>query len=248
MTTSLPPLEQRFGADLAEMQRQIRTLQTQMANLVTGAVSSSSTGHPPNPAIGMRIYETDTGLEAYWSGTAWVYPPQLIAPRQVLGAPSASVTFSGIPQVFTNLRLEICAKSDGTGGTSGYDNAFMQFNGVTAANYNWQTWYKTWGAGAVSVADGTSNTSFQIAAIWNNHFTTAGRGIATVEIPSYSDTSNLKGFTSHSPASDGGTAGVMQLYGGFLGGSNTAAITSIKILMTTGSFIAGSTFSLYGLG
>jgi len=240
------PPEIQLPADQNRLFQRVAVLERRFGALVSGAAPVTSTTHPANPATGMRIYETDTGLEAYWSGTAWVYPPQQIA-EQVLGASAAFVTFGGISQVFTHLLLEVSAKGDNTGGTSGYDNANMQLNGVTAGSYNWSTWYSTQGAGSVSTAGGTSQTSMQCAAIWNSHFGSAGRGIARIEIPNYSDTNNLKSFTGHSAASDGGAAGVMQLYSGSLGGSNTAAITSIKLLMGTGNFVADSTFTLYGM-
>lgn len=247
MTNYPAPPGQRYGADQADLLTKVRTLEQRLDRLTTMPVGGLSTALPVNPWTGMPFYETDTGLNAYWNGTAWAYPPQLIA-RQVLGASTASVTFSGIPQTLTHLLLEVCAKSDSTGGTSGYDNANLRFNGVTAASYNWTTWYSVQGAGAVSTAGGTSQTSMQAAAIWNSHFGSAGRGISTILVPYYAGTSNLKVFTAHSTASDGGAAGVMQLYAGSLGGSNTAAITSLTLLMGTGNFVADSTFSLYGLG
>lgn len=247
MTNYQAPQEQQFQADLNRLFQRVGVLERQVGSFVSGAADVTSTSRPSNPATGMWIYETDTGLTAYWSGSAWAYQPQLVA-RQVLAASTASVTFSGIPQSFTHLLLEVCAKSDGTGGTSGYDNANLRFNGVTAGNYNWQTWYSTQGAGSVSTAGGTSQTSMQAAAIWNNHFGSAGRGISTIFVPYYSGTSSLKVFTAHSAASDGGSAGVMQLYAGSLGGSNTGAVTSLSLLMGSGNFVADSTFSLYGLG
>jgi hypothetical protein len=168
--------------------------------------------------------------------------PQLIW-KSVLTGSQPSVTTPTIPQQFTNLRLVIAAKSDGTG-SSGYDTANMQFNGVTSGSYNWQTWYTTIGAGSVSTANGTSSTSMQCATVWNSHFASAGRGITTIDIPNYSDASSCKGFTGISSASDGGTAGVMQTYSGSIG--STAAIASIALTMGVGNFVADSTFCLYG--
>jgi hypothetical protein len=168
--------------------------------------------------------------------------PQLIS-KQVLTSSQSSVTFSSIPQQFTNLRLVLSAKSDGTT-ASGYDNASMTFNGVGTASYNWTTWYMAQGGGAVSTAGGTGATSMQCAAIWNSHFASAGRGISVLSIPNYSDGSNIKLFSGLSSASDGGTAGVMQTYSGSFGA--TTALTSVTVTMNTGNFISDSTFSLYG--
>lgn len=164
--------------------------------------------------------------------------------KQVLSASASSVTFSNIPQIFTNLRLIISARSDGTG-VSGYDAASIQFNGVTSG-YNWNTLWTAQSSGTVSATGSTSQASMQCAEIWNSHFGSSGRGIATIDIPNYSDVNNLKSFSGQSTAVDGGTAGILQTYGGSMTGS-TAAITSLTVLMGVGSFIADSTFCLYGM-
>jgi hypothetical protein len=162
--------------------------------------------------------------------------------KQVLSASAASVTFSNIPQIFTNLRLIISARSDGTG-VSGYDAANVQFNGVTSG-YNWNTLWTAQSSGTVSATGSTSQASMQCAEIWNSHFGSSGRGIATIDIPNYSSGNGLKSMQSQSAASDGGAAGITQFYSGC---SNiTAAITSLTVLMGTGSFIAPAEFSLYG--
>jgi len=227
---------------LEDLKRQVADLQGSRT-LGAQAAPCTSITRPANPTVGRRIYETDTGLEAYWSGTVWVYPPQLIA-KQVLAASAASVTFSGIPQGFTNLRLLISARSDGTG-ASGYDPANLQLNGVTTATYNWNTIWSTQGSGAVSATGSNGVTSMQCAEIWNSHFGTVGRGIATIDIPNYASPNGLRSFTSQSAASDAGTAGITQVYSGC--SLVTGAITSLTVLMGTGNFISPSEFSLYGL-
>lgn len=170
--------------------------------------------------------------------------PQLIS-KQVLAASASSVTFSSIPQQFTNLRLVISAQSDGTG-TTGYDSANLRFNGVSAASYNWLSVFNTQASPTPAGVGGVNATSMQCAEIWNSHFGSAGRGITTINIPNYSDGNNLKSFTGVSTASDGGTVGILQTYSGALGGGLTTAISSLTILMGTGNFIADSTFCLYG--
>lgn len=230
--------------DIALLRRRIRDLEGSRT-LGAQLAPCTSTTHPANPAIGREIVETDTGLRAWWNGSAWVYPPQRIASQTLAGAAS-TVTFSNIPQGFSNLRLEICARSTGTTST-GWDAAGIQLNGVTS-NYNWNSFYTTQGASAVSVAGATSATNAQIAEVWNSFFSgTGGRGVTTVRIPSYSTSGNLKVMRSESAASDGGSAGILQTYTGTLGGSgNTGAVTSLKLLMGIGSFVAGSTFNLFG--
>lgn len=182
-------------------------------------------------------------LTAAALNSAFAATTQLIS-KQVLGGSAASVLFGGIPQTFTNLRLVIAAKGDGTT-AAGYDPAVMQFNGVSSASYGWNSIFSVQG-GAATNASGTSATSMQVAEIWNAHFGSMGRGVVTIEIPNYSDTINVKGFTSICTALDGGNVSIQQWYSGALGGGTTAAITSLAITMGVGNFVADSTFCLYG--
>jgi hypothetical protein len=167
--------------------------------------------------------------------------------KKVLTASASSVRLpasGSIPQGFTNLRLVISAKSDGTG-SSGYDPAYLRYNGITAANYNWNSIYATQGGAPASVSFATQ-TSMQCGEIWNAFWGSAGRGIIDLGIPDYSATDNLKPFTGLSTASDGGSVGIQQWYSGCLSAGHTEAISSLTVLMGTGSFVAGSTFTLYG--
>lgn len=168
---------------------------------------------------------------------------QLIS-KQVLVSSLASVSFPSIPQTFDNLRLVVSAKSDGTT-VAGYDSANLRFNGVSTASYNWNSWFTTQGASTMTVAGATSATGMQCAEIWNSHFASAGRGIAVIDIPNYSDANNFKIIKSESSATDGGAVGIQQTYTGCLNGATTA-ITSLTLLMNVGNFIADSTFTLYG--
>ncbi len=173
-------------------------------------------------------------------GQQLLYKTVLAGPASVVRLPGAG----SIPQNLTNLRLIISAKSDGTG-ASGYDAAGLQFNGVTSASYDWNSYWVTQGSTTMNAIGGNATTNMQCAEIWNAHFGSAGRGIATIDIPNYSDVNNIKSFSGQSTAVDGGTAGILQAYGGSMTGS-TAAITSLTVVMGVGSFVADSTFCLYG--
>jgi hypothetical protein len=225
--------------DIGELIRRIKDLEASRS-LGAQAAPVTSTTHPANPAPGRRIFETDTGLEAWWNGTLWVYPPQRIK-QQVFSGSAASITFTGIPQVFTNLELILTAHSDGTG-SSGYDTAAVQFNGVTSG-YNGNSILSVQSSGTVSASGGTAQASITCAHVWNAHFGTDGRGIARVSIPNYSSASGMKGLTSLTAASDGGAAGVERFYTGFSGAN--AAITSLTVLMNTGNF-TGAVLTLNG--
>jgi len=208
------------------------------------AMSSTSSAHPTSGlSTGLQIYETDTALSAIYNGSSFLYPSGQLLAKTVLSGTSASVTFSNIPQNFTNLRLVMSAISSG-GTAQGWDSGLVQFNGVSSTTYNWNTIYATQG-GAPSTASGTSATSSQFSAVWNAHFASAGRGVNTAFFPNYSNATARKGFSSYGSASDGGAAGVMQSWSGS-NSTVTAAITSLTLLLNVGSFTSGSVFCLYG--
>jgi hypothetical protein len=215
---------------------------------------SHGTGPPTTGTFQLGDIVVDSQLPVQWFCTAagspgtWVplSGKVLLGSTVVGGGGAASVTFSAIPQNFHNLQLVVSAKSDGAT-VAGYDSASIRLNGITGANYNWNSYYAPQGAGVTSVS-ANATTKMQCAEIWNAHFATAGRGIATIDLPDYSNTINGKSFTSTSTASDGGTAGILQTYSGTLSPTtSTAAITSLQILMDTGNFIVGSVFYLYGI-
>lgn len=247
MTTFPAGLDSRFEDMIVRLQQRVQTLESQVAaGAGTYAVLPvTSSTHPANPVTGAEILETDTGLTAYWSGAAWVYPPQLIT-SVVLSGSQTSVLLpqsGSIPQVFNNLRLYVAAKSSGTTAGS-LDPATIQFNGVSTG-YNWEVGSVLQGASSVSASTTNSASASQCMQVWNNLHVTPGRGNAVIDIPNYSGTANFKGFISHSSASDGGSSGGMQWYSGGLN-NVTSAITSLTLAMTVGQFMADSSFFLYG--
>jgi len=236
------PVHARNFADLiADLGRQVAALQSARAQ---GPILAAypSTGLPASPPTGLEVYVSDLGLRAWWNGTSWVYPSQQIAQQIISSGSTPAITFLNIPQVFTDLQLIVAARSDGTG-TSGYDAAGMQFNGITSG-YNWNTIWSPQSSGTISATGGTSQSSMQCAEIWNNHFGSSGRGLMDAVVPNYSRTTGMKGMLSRSGASDSGAAGITQTYSGM---SNiTAAVTSLTIAMSAGGFTTGI-FTLRGL-
>lgn len=223
--------------DIDDLARRVRELEGSRALGAQATLCTSTTR--PAPTLGRLIFETDTGLQAMGNGTTWNYVPQLIA-QQNVSSTTASVTFSGIPQNFTNLELILAGRSDGTG-SSGYDTASVQFNGVTSG-YNGISVYSIQGSTTAFANSGTGS-AITCAQIWNAFFGTGGRGVARICIPNYSASSGMKGLTSLTAASDGGAAGVGRLFTGF--SSSSAAVTSLKVQMNTGNFVLAE-FSLYG--
>jgi hypothetical protein len=149
---------------------------------------------------------------------------------------SATITFSSIPQTYTDLVLVVNA------GSTTVDNfAYAEFNNDTnISNYSYTTLY----------GNGTSALSARATGGYFSAYIGVGTAIETVSIvniQNYTNASTFKTFLSRTSraTSEGtykGTEIVCNLW------RNTNAITTIKInSYSTYNFITGSTFTLYGI-
>lgn len=148
--------------------------------------------------------------------------------KQSLASTASSVTFSSIPQGYTHLLLVILAAGSASG------NVEINLNGDFGANYS----YLTVGGNATSAFASRSTSALfgQIGAI------STTPGTYRVDIAGYSGTTLIKSATSTSVTLGGPFS---ELVG--TSWNNIAAITSITLTPSTGTFAAGSIFSLYGL-
>lgn len=149
---------------------------------------------------------------------------------QTLGSAAASVTFSSIPQTYTDLVLVINGSKSG----SGNSDIFWQLNGNTGSNYSQTSIY---GTGSAAASDRGSNS-------------TAGRGgrvgidqsVSILNFQNYSNSTTFKTCISR-----GSSAGYLVIANAGLF-RNTNAITSILLSVADASnFNTGSTFTLYGI-
>lgn len=159
--------------------------------------------------------------------------PKTYEPIQTTSLPSGgtSVTFSSIPQTYTDLILIINSII-----ASGEDAHGLQFNGDTASNYSATgligsgsavASYR--GSNAVKIDGGRVGTS------WST---------SILNIMNYSNTSTFKTVISRGNSTSSGsyvTLGVAMW-------RNTTAITSIAVsVFNNQSMSAGTTFTLYGV-
>ncbi len=147
---------------------------------------------------------------------------------QTLGSAAASVTFSSIPQGYTDIRVVVA--------TAVNTSTYMRFNSDSGSNYSLT---EMWGGtqGAISER-ATNNTRIDL----RNSSSTLGNNMITVDIMSYSNSTTFK--TLLTAIRDGLYDRVyrqVQLW------RNTSAITSITFTPDSGTFPSGSTFSLYGI-
>lgn len=149
--------------------------------------------------------------------------------KVTLGTASSSVTFTSIPQGYTDLEL-VVASSNATANST----ILVAVNGDSGTNYSF-TYLN---------GDGASATSGRVAnngiGVLGDHSTVMSTNIG--KFMNYSNTTTYKTWLVR-----GGQAGYVVNASVNLWRS-TAAITSITLTTTSGrSFTAGSTFSLYGI-
>ena len=160
----------------------------------------------------------------------------ILLERVELNASAASVTFDNIPQSgYTDLKVAVSARGTDSNLAVGLR---ISFNGVTT-NLSDRYLFGT-GAGTSSGTDTFIYINEMNAATSTaNTFTSAD-----VYIPNYTS-SNFKSVSVDAVMENNATTAYSMLNAGLW--SSTAAITSATIYPSSGSLVANSTFSLYGV-
>jgi len=158
----------------------------------------------------------------------------LISKQTVGSAGAASVTFSNIPQGFTDLLIKESSRDSDTSGalttvsfnglTSNLSSIRLRGTGTTATSSTFASFIYTQGQ-----ANGDTANTFANSEIY---------------IPNYTS-SNYKSVSGDGVSENNATAAYMQLTTGLW--SSTAAITSVTLTSAAGPYLQYSTFSLYGI-
>lgn len=159
----------------------------------------------------------------------------------IISSPVSTITFSAISGSYRNLALRItCAASVNTNPTLS-----LQFNGDTAAHYDW-TFAYTEGNGIATGSAGFSSTSMAWLSPIPSNALANQPAVVAILITNYTGTVFNKALTGTWMRED--TTVTTGIFAGILSGTwkSTAAITSITLSLSSGNFVVGSTFSLYG--
>ena len=150
---------------------------------------------------------------------------------QTLGSSAASVTFSSLPQNYTDLILVMNSTLQGN------YNEYVRINNDTSSLYS--VTYMT-GNGSTTLSSRASNQSngFYFDA-YGGSSTTAGVGILNFQ--NYSNTATFKTVLSRYSNATSEAMASVGLY------RSTNAINTITIYVGTNNFASGSTFTLYGV-
>jgi phosphoserine aminotransferase len=149
---------------------------------------------------------------------------------QTASGSTSSITFSSIPQTYTDL---VIVKN---GGNTAVSNSRFQFNGDTGNNYSQTGLY-----GSGSVAQSYRETS--VSAVICDYFSTTGqRSMTVIQLLNYSNSATYKSGIYRRNDTYNGT-----LANAFLWRS-TSAITSVTFsVIASGNFDSTTTFTLYGI-
>lgn len=224
------------------------------SNSMTGGYVGQTAGLPPSASFVTGDFASDGTLGFLWSCIAGGVPGTWIGSmagitETVLGSPTASVTFSSIPQGYAHLVLVLQVKSSLTTGSFVNDNPKVSFNGVTTSGYNYTSIFNTNSSTASATFGGSQNAIF-LGACWTSFpANTVGSGNYLIVIPYYSQADFGKNLLEVSYASDGGGASQLNMTGGCQNIiTSMAAVTSITLTLASGSnFVTGSFLGLYGI-
>jgi len=161
---------------------------------------------------------------------------------QTVGTAVATITFTSIPQTYTDLVFV---------GSTYYSASVamvVRFNNDSTSNYS----YTILGGSTAAPGNGsysgrtTSQTSINLLAYYATTNSNANIFAPTVAIfNNYSNTTTYKCLLSRSFAFDNGSGKDSELFLGLY--RSTSAITRVDLITSSGNFAVGSTFTLYGI-
>jgi hypothetical protein len=146
---------------------------------------------------------------------------------QTLGSSATTVTFSSIPQTYTNLVLII----DGT--SSVQMDLNFRFNSDTGSNYS-RTYLLGTGSSTASGRD-SNGTSLPIGSL------NTSQSNCIINFNQYSNTTTYKTVLERANQAQSVVNTIVGLW------RSTSAISSITITAGGGNILTGSVFSLYGI-
>lgn len=149
---------------------------------------------------------------------------------------ASDITFSSIPQTYTDLRIVTSVRGTASGQSTGL---FYEFNGSSA---NKSMRYAS-GAPGVGYESGTG-TSMYAGEVSGGTGTSGTFGNVQIHIPNYAGSGNKVSSTSGIQENNS-TSGYLTFSGCLW--SSTAAITSIRLYPGAGTWAEYSTAYLYGI-
>ena len=162
---------------------------------------------------------------------------QLIS-SNVLSGTAASVTFSSIPSTYTDLVVRVSTRTD----ASPFASDRYYFNSGTANGS--QTFMYGSGSAAASSADGAVTYNYTFISVPGSTYTSNTFGSEEIYIPNYAG-STKKPSSAFGTTENNATASYISANANLF--DLTSAITSITMYPSSGNYVSGSSFYLYGI-
>lgn len=156
--------------------------------------------------------------------------------KQTLASGASSVTFSSIPQTYTNLKLLTSTVTSVGSGVAPID---LTFNGDSGVHYFYNIITNAFGTSVTGNSNNATETTFAIMGDAGD--TNASASANEITVMNYSGSTFGKAMTGVCSST---TQGVYRTAGLWV---QTAAVTSVTLSLGTGTFSTGSVFSLYGM-
>lgn len=150
-----------------------------------------------------------------------------------LSSDTSSVTFSSIPQTYTDLFFVM------NGSDTGNVQIAVRFNGDSSSNYSMQA---LTGNGTTAYTTNSTNANL-IQFGWDAYLTPTYSYNAIINVQNYSNSTTFKTVLGRANNAGTGVTETVALW------RSTSAITSMTLLQSYGTdlFKTGSTFTLYGI-
>ena len=172
-------------------------------------------------------------LASSGGGAAGAY--ELIS-TTVLSTTTATVTFSSIPSIYKHLQIRYLGRSN-VGSTTDYVQ--IRMNSDSGSNY--ASHYLLGSGSSVSSGAVTAQNLIYVGGFITGSTSAANSfGAGIIDLWDYTGTKNktIRSLSGHTDSRISLSSGVWL---------STAALSSITLLGASGSFVAGSRFSLYGV-
>jgi len=153
---------------------------------------------------------------------------------------ASSITFSSIPQSYTDLLVKLSTRSNQA---SGPDYVYLQFNSNTSTS-NYQGIFLRGNGSTVASSSNTTEGKIRAAITTTSGETTSTFSNCEIYIPNYTS-SNNKSTSSDWVPENNATATFMGITAGLW--TQTSAITSMQLSLSSGSFVQHSTAYLFGI-
>ena len=162
---------------------------------------------------------------------------------QVLGSTATSITFSSIPQTYTDLVLRFSARCDEASIST---SLVIEFNGDYLSPTTYSDTYLYVNSGNAASSRISNNTAMPARYSINGNSATANIfGNGETYIPNYTNTSN-KPISTFGVGENNATTANLSAGAGLY--RTSSAITQIALYPNNlGNFISGSSFYLYGI-